>query len=254
MDETDSIFGKVLSDYIKICAEIGVEENDRILKVLELQAARETALDVALDADDDAASNTLPPAQRSVALLDVSGNDHLVCPTETRLGDVDVDPLCRTLSRNPAVVRLDLRYNRLTDVGGKRIADFLTQSGCTLEQVILSCNEIGPEGGAAIGNAIASNQSVKRLRVNGNKIGNAGGMAFAAALQTNSTLRLLDLGDTDQKTESVIALATVLNHNPSLLCLNVNNPLLFSQEEETTVHLANMLKVVFSFFLICNNH
>ena len=68
-------------------------------------------------------------------------------------------------------------------------------------------------------------------------------MAFAASLQTNSRLQLLDLGDTDLKTESVIALATVLNHNPSLLCLNVNNPLLFSQEEETTVHLANMLKV-----------
>ena len=46
-----------------------------------------------------------------------------------------------------------------------------------------------------------------------------------------------------QKTESVIALATVLNQNTTLKALNVNRPLLFSHQEETTVHYARMLKV-----------
>lgn len=46
-----------------------------------------------------------------------------------------------------------------------------------------------------------------------------------------------------QKTDSLIALATVLNHNSSLVDLNVSRPILFSQQEETTVHFAGMLKV-----------
>ena len=110
MEDPDSIFGQVMSDYIKICAEIGADENARLLKVLELQDARETSLEASLE-------DALPPEQRRVALLDISGNDHLVCSTEIRLADADVDPLCRTLRRNPAVVRLDLRYNRISDAG-----------------------------------------------------------------------------------------------------------------------------------------
>ena len=164
--EGESIFGQVLSDYIKICSEIGVDENDRILKVLELQDARETGLDAELE-------NSLPPEQRRIASLDISGNNHLVCSTDVRLSDSDVEPLCLTLNRNPAVVRLDLRYNRISDVGARRIADFLGESSCSLEELVLSCNEIGLEGGSAIGSAIGNNKSLIRLRINGNKIGTA---------------------------------------------------------------------------------
>ena len=46
-----------------------------------------------------------------------------------------------------------------------------------------------------------------------------------------------------QTTESVIALATVLTANKTLRALNVNRPLLFSEQEETTVHFAKVLKV-----------
>ena len=46
-----------------------------------------------------------------------------------------------------------------------------------------------------------------------------------------------------QKTESVIAFATVLNNNRTLKALNLNRPILFSEQEETTIHFAKMLKV-----------
>lgn len=46
-----------------------------------------------------------------------------------------------------------------------------------------------------------------------------------------------------QTIESVIALSTVLHQNKTLKALNVNRPLLFTQQEETTVHYAKMLKV-----------
>ena len=46
-----------------------------------------------------------------------------------------------------------------------------------------------------------------------------------------------------QGTQSLIAFATVLNHNTTLKALCVNRPLLFSHQEETTVHMSRMLKV-----------
>ena len=43
--------------------------------------------------------------------------------------------------------------------------------------------------------------------------------------------------------ESVLALATVLRQNKFITSLNVGRPLLFSVQEETTVHMGLMLRV-----------
>ena len=59
----------------------------------------------------------------------------------------------------------------------------------------------------------------------------------------NTALENLDLSDTDLKTESLIALSTVLRNNTTLRFLHINRPLLFTHQEEPTVHFAKMLKV-----------
>nr|XP_014342010.1 PREDICTED: leucine-rich repeat-containing protein 34 [Latimeria chalumnae] len=105
------------------------------------------------------------------------------------------------------------------------------------------CNDITTIGAEVIAKALHWNQTLKQLRMNGNKIGNKGGMYFAAMLQVNSSLEELDLGDCDLGTQSVVALSTVLNNNVAIKSINLSRPLLFSQQEETTVHLAKMLKV-----------
>ncbi|RXN00819.1 Apolipoprotein D [Acipenser ruthenus] len=64
----------------------------------------------------------------------------------------------------------------------------------------------------------------------GNKIGNKGGMHFAAMLQINNCLEELDLGDCDLGTQSLIALTTVLNNNRTIRAINMNRPLLYSQQ------------------------
>ncbi|XP_059847026.1 leucine-rich repeat-containing protein 34 isoform X5 [Hypanus sabinus] len=43
--------------------------------------------------------------------------------------------------------------------------------------------------------------------------------------------------------QSLIGLATVLNHNKSLKAINVGRPLVYTLQEEMTVHMANMLQV-----------
>uniref|UniRef100_UPI00398F0A69 leucine-rich repeat-containing protein 34-like n=1 Tax=Pristiophorus japonicus TaxID=55135 RepID=UPI00398F0A69 len=105
------------------------------------------------------------------------------------------------------------------------------------------CNEIGSNGAAWIAKALQLNKSLKNLKMTGNKIGNKGGMHFATMLQLNHTLEVLDLGDCDLGIQSLIALATVLNNNKTVKVINVSRPLLYTLQEESTVHMAHMLQI-----------
>lgn len=172
--------------------------------------------------------------------LDLAGNNKSM--TNVRLGDDDIDVLCQILSRSTAVTALDLRYNNFSDKGAKAVAKLIKESQ-SLTEVNVMCNELTEAGAESIAEALHSSKSLRSLKVNGNKIGNKGGMFFAQALQINNRLRELDLGDCDLKTESIIALATVLHQNKHLKALNLSRPLLFSLQEEVTIHISRMLRV-----------
>uniref|UniRef100_A0A8C6JB35 Uncharacterized protein n=1 Tax=Melopsittacus undulatus TaxID=13146 RepID=A0A8C6JB35_MELUD len=136
---------------------------------------------------------------------------------------------------------LDLRYNVLTDAGAKTMATFL-QENSSLRYLNLMFNNIGTSGAELIAKALHGNETLLHMRMTGNKIGDKGGMFFASMLQINSTLDKLDLGDCDIGVQCLIAIASALNQNKSVKAINLNRPLLFTQQEETTVHLALMLK------------
>ncbi|XP_071898464.1 leucine-rich repeat-containing protein 34 isoform X4 [Anas platyrhynchos] len=88
-----------------------------------------------------------------------------------------------------------------------------------------------------------------------NVLTDVGAKHMATLLQENSTLRYLNLMFNDigtsgaeliakalHGTQCLIAIATALTQNKSVKAINLNRPLLYSQEEETTVHVASMLK------------
>ncbi|XP_064241280.1 leucine-rich repeat-containing protein 34 isoform X3 [Passer domesticus] len=143
--------------------------------------------------------------------LKLAGNNHLV--PVPRVTDDDLGVLVSVLGQAAFVTGLDLAYNLLTDAGAKTMATFLQ-----------------------------SNQSLVHLRMTGNKIRNQGGMFFASMLKINSTLEKLDLGDCDVGLQCLVATAIALTQNKSLKAINLNRPLLSSQQEETTVHIARMLR------------
>ncbi|XP_038001818.1 leucine-rich repeat-containing protein 34 isoform X2 [Motacilla alba alba] len=143
--------------------------------------------------------------------LKLAGNNHLV--PVPRVTDDDLGVLVSVLGQAAFVTGLDLAYNLLTDAGAKTMATFLQ-----------------------------SNQSLVHLRMTGNKIGNQGGMFFASMLKINSALKKLDLGDCDVGLKCLISTAIALTQNKSLKAINLNRPLLSSQQEETTVHIARMLR------------
>eukprot|EP00794_Sanderia_malayensis_P015329 gene15329-16906_t len=147
-----------------------------------------------------------------------------------------------TLKGNTFVFGLDLGYNNIGDEGAETIGQLLKET-LILQHLVLSYNDIGPDGAISIAKGIQMNETLRVLRLNGNKIGNKGSMAIAGALQVNTILEEIDLAEADLKTESVIAFATVLCHSCSLKEVNLDRPLFTSKQEETTVHIANMLKV-----------
>ncbi|XP_006861919.1 PREDICTED: leucine-rich repeat-containing protein 34 [Chrysochloris asiatica] len=171
--------------------------------------------------------------------LKIAGNNRLV-PVERVTGE-DFWILSRILKKTSYINGLDVRYNLLRDVGAYYAAKLL-QKQLNLIYLNLMFNDIGPDGGDLIAKALYKNTTLKYLRMTGNKIENKGGMFFAAMLQINSSLEKLDLGDCDLGMQSVIAFATVLTQNQAIKGINLNRPILYGEQEESTVHISHMLK------------
>ncbi|XP_019474708.1 leucine-rich repeat-containing protein 34 isoform X1 [Meleagris gallopavo] len=218
--------------YLQACQNLSQPENHFVARVLQ---------------EADKSDNI---RQTKGITLKIAGNNRLV-PVQ-RVTDEDVQVLASVLCSAVFVTGLDLRYNDLTDVGVRHVATFLQGlpvmwcttevENSTLRYLNLMFNDIGTSGAELIANALHSNETLLHLRMTGNKIGNKGGMYFASMLQVNCTLEKLDLGDCDMGTQCLIAIASVLTQNKAVRAINLNRPLLYSQEEETTIHMALMLK------------
>ncbi|CAH8646891.1 unnamed protein product [Heterobilharzia americana] len=159
-----------------------------------------------------------------------------------RLTDADLSPLFLALSLKPCITVLDLRYNRISDSGAKTISSFLNVDNL-LEELNLMSNDITEEGAEFLANSLKKNKNLVILKMTGNPIGSKGGLCFAQALQVNVTLEFIDLGECDQDITSCIAFATVLRRNKSIIGINLNRQILWTLQEEPTVHLADMLCV-----------
>uniref|UniRef100_A0A8C3Y6L8 Leucine rich repeat containing 34 n=1 Tax=Catharus ustulatus TaxID=91951 RepID=A0A8C3Y6L8_CATUS len=169
--------------------------------------------------------------------LKLAGNNHLV--PVPRVTDDDLAVLVSVLDQVSPFCKIQFSF-------GKKLlllpALFVPKENSTLRYLNLMFNDIGTSGAELIAGALHNNQSLVHLRMTGNKIGNQGGMFFASMLEINSTLEKLDLGDCDVGLECLVETALALTQNTSLKAINLNRPLLSNQEEETTVHIAHMLR------------
>ncbi|XP_027438636.2 leucine-rich repeat-containing protein 34 isoform X5 [Zalophus californianus] len=214
------VIGHLQENYYNLCMEKSQKINSFILHILQ-----------EVDEEIEKGSEGIT--------LNIAGNSRLM-PEEKVTGE-DFWILLRILKKNPYINGLDVRYNFVSDVGAYYAARLL-QKQHNLVYLNLMFNDIGPEGGELIAKALHKNTTLKYLRMTGNKIENKGGMFFAAMLQINSSLEKLDLGDCDLGMQSVIALATVLTQNQTIKGINLNRPILYGEQEESTVHLGHMLK------------
>jgi len=75
--------------------------------------------------------------KKSETKLYLAGNNYLV--SDKRLSDDDIAVFCEALSANTYIAELDLRYNNLTDVGVKHIAEILSVCVLTHQFILLCC-------------------------------------------------------------------------------------------------------------------
>ena len=152
-------------------------------------------------------------------LLEVLAYSFPTCPITTldlsmnHLGKTSAAGLSMLLNACQTLTHLDLSGNDLDRAAGEAIADALMQPTCSIVKLNLHTNPIGPY-------AIAK---------------------FAQVLQVNTKLLELNLGNVECETLSLMKIATSLQSNHTLKRLNLDSPLLYSCQEETTIHLARSL-------------
>eukprot|EP00667_Euglena_gracilis_P005882 EG_transcript_5924 len=124
------------------------------------------------------------------------------------------------LAFNAALRQLDLRYNRLTDVGAELVSKLLV-SGSRLQCLHLYGNCIGPGGCGHLAEMLKWNDSLLELNLRYNSVGDEGARALAAGLQKNQALRLLYLSCNGITAEGAESLAHSLQLNSSLQHLDL---------------------------------
>lgn len=102
--------------------------------------------------------------------------------TSERLTDEDIRILVLALNANSYVTAVDLRYNRITDIGADYIAEFLKVI-CFKDVCVMLCQ-------AFLGHSFSlfppqTNTAIRELNLLSNDIEEAGGTALARVLEVN---------------------------------------------------------------------
>lgn len=81
-----------------------------------------------------------------------------------------VQALCDVLKSNMTISHLDLRNNRITNVGGKYLGEML-MSNTTITHLDLSWNDLGVDGGLALLDGLKHNNTLVDCQLSGSKVG-----------------------------------------------------------------------------------
>ena len=120
----------------------------------------------------------------------------------------------------------DLSQNKLKSRTGRALGKMLGMPACHLETLVLTNNEIGAEGGKALGHSLKTNSSLLHLNLRMNRysrsitsesyfnlmvsrLGDEGVQPILKSLVTNSSLISLNIGSNDFTETSAPALAEV---------------------------------------------
>ncbi|XP_064464006.1 protein phosphatase 1 regulatory subunit 37-like isoform X2 [Ornithodoros turicata] len=133
--------------------------------------------------------------------------------------------LANLLRANSHLEYLDLRGNRLQDVGVSHLADGLARqpegSGDGLQTLVLWNNHITPAGMRHVARALIGTRSLITLNLGHNHVGNEGVHTLKDALLRNKTLHNLGLQCTKITCEGAVALAEVIADSQNLTRLDL---------------------------------
>ena len=217
-------------------------KNSPILMILHLGAKANTVLGILqLPENQIADAGAIAFAE----MLNVNTRLRILSFNSNSIGDAGGVAIGQALGVNPKISKIELNYNKIGDTGGvaiakalgvnavlrtlhlghnkvgdataKTIADSLRANSTVLRVLYISTNNIGPEGGVAIGEMLRVNVEMQDLNIASNEIGDAGAVAIAGALRVNPVMYKLSLRLNEIHDAGAIAIAEALAVNKVLV-------------------------------------
>ena len=167
-------------------------------------------------------------------------------PSHFSLSDEDVSFLASALLKAPgtALRMLDVRSALVGDPGMEALAGVLSSPGCALTSLFVNAPEMTDTGGVLVANTLASNTSLRSVRLccNQTQLGTGTGLSLADALARNTTLQKLQLhAELDDLTMQRLSLAVCENRTLRELYL-YNTYWLFGRGGTGPQRLADVLR------------
>lgn len=153
------------------------------------------------------------------------------------------------LGKNSQLTILDLTSNDIGDAGVTAIGKALASGVTIVKTLMLTTNNIGPQGGIALADVLSRESALTSLTLADNELGDDGVTSIAEALKTNTTLYALMLDSNRIKSAGAIAIANSLKVNASLTRLSFESHTLLHESsqfndigDDGTHAFADMLK------------
>lgn len=125
-----------------------------------------------------------------------------------------------TLKVTTSLQTLNLKCNRIDDVGAKDLSEALAVN-TSLQELYLGCNKINGAGAKYLSEALKVNNNLQQFELWGNQIGVEGAKDLSDALKVNTSLKRLNLGCNRIDAAGAKELSDALKANTSLQQLNL---------------------------------
>ncbi|KAL8617171.1 hypothetical protein ACOMHN_014341 [Nucella lapillus] len=224
--------------YRRLCQRMGVVPSSLLMKQIGQPSV--VIAHAHLSPQEVKATVTILVMDTELTQLDLSGNTlgrqegvyisellktnrfltHLVL-TEDQLSGEGLDSLVPALCQAKSLRSLDLSGNGLCDRDTKSLCQLIEDAECITE-LILHHNQLG-QCGAALGNALAENDTITSLNLSWNHIRGAGAVGLARAIGKNSTLNRVNFAWNGFGYEGSVALGHALATNTTLHLLDLTN-------------------------------
>ncbi len=181
-----------------------------------------------------------PEAAESLAKL-VTNNQSLQYAifAFNRFGSDGIRILCCSI-RSCSLEELDLSSNDIGPEAGQYLAH-LINNNCSIQKVLLRYNRLGSEGIVALTKGIC-NCCVKSMDISYNNIGPGAGAVLAELINNNQSMNIINLSCNQLNSDDIIALSTNLK-GCSMENINLSHNDISSDAEEALVDLITNNKI-----------
>ena len=142
---------------------------------------------------------------------------------EDEISVESIDSLCKALSANSSMRRLDLWVSPLTTSHCVCLGQLLRQPiHCQIERLNLNDCSLTSDGVGEVMSGLSHNHTLRGLKISYTRIGSEGAVAIATMLKTNRSLERLDLAECGIDSSGGVELGAALERNKTLRYLDLS--------------------------------